>query len=208
MRKDKLVADVLGEENVISPSEIYNQQFKRVLAGGYSPAEVDAFLERIADVMESLIVQLRVLKERYEEEKDKNEEYRQMESSLRSALVSSQKFGDDLLESARREASALVEEARAKRAQAELDASRLPTTLSRDIQLLQQQRQRLRTEMLAVIETHKRLLDSLIPEKPASVATAGEGTGEGFEGIEGGEQAAEDADIDDLDASQDTDIEI
>lgn len=161
MRKDRVIADILGEENVLTPSDLYNKEFRRTLGGGYVRSEVDEFLERVADVFENLIVQVRMLKERCEEQKERLEEYRQMESSLRSALVSSQQFGQDMLEAAKRQADALLEEARLTKQQMELEAARTPQTLSREIEALLEQRRRLRAEILTVLDVHRRVIENL-----------------------------------------------
>ena len=165
MRKDKIVTEVMGEENVLTPSDLYNHDFKRMTMGGYKVEEVDQFLERVADVMESLIGQVRELKARTDEQREQLEEYRQMEKTLRNALMSSQKFGENILEAARREADALIEEGRLKKARAEFEASRVPSKMTEEIEQLKQQRRQLRIEILAVVETHRRLVDSLLPEE-------------------------------------------
>jgi cell division initiation protein len=175
-KKDRMIAKALGEEIAITPSDIYNQDFKRALLGGYETKEVDAFLERVADIIDHLIDQIRYLREKVDEQRASIDEYREIEKTLRSALVSSQKFSEDILASAKREAESLIEEARLKKAQAQLAAAKLPRKLARDIHVLEQQRSRMRREMLAILETHKNLLDSLIPEEeraPASFFDAG-----------------------------------
>lgn len=175
-KKDRMIAKALGEEIAITPSDIYNQDFKRAFLGGYEIKEVDTFLERVADIIEHLIDQIRYLREKVDEQRATIEEYREIEKTLRSALVSSQKFSEDILASAKREAESLIEEARLKKAQAQLAAAKLPRKLARDIHVLEQQRSRMRREMLAILETHKNLLDSLIPEEeraPASFFDAG-----------------------------------
>jgi len=172
MRKDNVIKGVLGEENVISPSDLCNHQFKRVAMGGYRPEEVDRLLERVADVMESLIVQVRELKRQNEEQRTRLDDYLMMEKSLQNALVSSQKLSENIIDSAKREADALLEQARLKKAETELGAPRNPRDLLRDVDTLTQQRARLREEMLALLEAHRRLLDGFIPA--ASVAVAAE----------------------------------
>lgn len=164
MRKDRMVREVLGEELALTPSDICNQDFRQALVGGYRSDEVDTFLERVADMFEGMLQQLRELRARNEEQRAALEQAREMEDTLRSALVSSQRFSEEIVATAKREAQALLEEARAKQAQAQLEAARLPGRLSRDIHLMERQRARLRSELLAIIETHRRLLDSLIPE--------------------------------------------
>ncbi|MBI5091578.1 MAG: DivIVA domain-containing protein [Candidatus Hydrogenedentes bacterium] len=177
MKKEKIIQEVFGGEAALTPSDLLSKEFKRAAVGGYNTNDVDEFLEHVADAFEKLIQQVRALKEESEEQRERLEEYRQMEASLRNALVSSQKFGEDVIEAAKREANLLLEEARMKRAQAHLEASKIPLALSQDILLLQQQRNRLRVEMTAILETHRNLLDSLIPQdaakRPASLFEVG-----------------------------------
>ena len=168
MRKDKVVSEVFGEEVALTPSDLYSKQFKSALFGGYKPEGVHQFLERVADVLEELIVQVRVLKEQLSQQGGRLEEYRQMEETLRDALVSSRSFGEDILESAKREALTLTGEARLVKAKAHLEAAKLPALLSRDIQLLMKERHRLRSEMMAILDTHRNLLESLVPEPVAT----------------------------------------
>lgn len=173
MRKDdKIVGEILGEEHAVTPSDIFAKQFKRSRFGGYDRQDVDDFLERIADALENLIVQVRVLKEKNEEQRKAMSELKDVEVSLRNALVSAQRFGDDVLDSAKREAHVIIEEARLKKAQAQLEVSRVPAALTRDIHILEQQRSRLRVEMMAILETHRKLLDSLVPEDAMNMPTS------------------------------------
>jgi len=163
MRKDKVVSEVLGTEVTITPSDLYHADFKKSNFGGYDKAEVDAYLERLADVLEDLIGQVRDLKERNEDLELEMKDFRAMERSLREAMLSSQRVSDDMVDAARREAKSLVEEARLKKLQAQIEASKVPDALARDINLLKQQRMRLRVEITSILETHRQLLETLIP---------------------------------------------
>jgi len=163
MRKDKVVSDVLGTEVTITPSDLYHADFKRSNFGGYDKAEVDAYLERLADVLEDLIGQVRDLKERNEDLESEMTDFRAMERSLREAMLSSQRVSDDMVDAARREAKSLIEEARLKKLQSQIEASKVPDALARDINLLKQQRMRLRVEITSILETHRQLLETLIP---------------------------------------------
>jgi len=169
MKQDRIVSEVLGEDVTLSPSDLLNQQFSRARFGGYDRQQVDDFIERVADVLEGLINQVRQLREKHDEQRRTIDEYEKMEETLRNSLLSSQNHGDHMLEVARREANVIVEEAKLKRAQAQAEAGKLPTTLARDIHLLENQRSRLRVEILAILETHRRLIDSLVPEETSSV---------------------------------------
>jgi cell division initiation protein len=164
MKTDKLVGEVLGKELVLTPSEIVNKEFKRSVRG-YNPREVVEFLGRVADLLEDLVSQVRALKEKDEQQKTQLDQYREIENTLRDALASSQRFSEDVLDTAKREAHALIEEARLAKAQAEFKAARLPIVLAREVRLLRQERNRLRAELKSILQTHMNLVESLIPEE-------------------------------------------
>jgi cell division initiation protein len=172
MSDEKVIREVLGQESMLTPSDIFSRQFKRVRFGGYDPREIDDFLEEAADALEQLIIQVRTLKDKNEDLRTEMAELKQMESTLRASLVNSQQFSDQVIESARREADAMIEEAKLKQAQAHAEATKLPAALTRDIHLLEQQRARLRVEMKSILETHNRLMDSLIPETKTPTGSA------------------------------------
>lgn len=167
MRKDKVVTEVLGEDLALSPSDVIEKRFRRAVVGGYDRAEVDRFLERTADILEDLIEEVRNLKAVQQEQKQHLEEYRRMEATLRDALIAAQKLSDETLDAARREAAAIIEAAKLQKERMELEARRIPAALMRDIQVLEQQRNRLRIETLAILDAHRQLLDTHIPEQPA-----------------------------------------
>lgn len=158
MRKEKVINELLGDESLLSPSDLYNTAFKSALVGGYDKDEVDEYLERAADAMEALINRVRTLKEELESQRAKVEEVRDMEATLRNALVTSQKFGENIEESARRQADAVIQEAEAQRETLLLEARRLPDELQREINELRAERDRLRTDLRAVLAAHSALL--------------------------------------------------
>ncbi len=145
----------------LTAADIYHREFKRVLFGGFAMREVDEFLERVCDTFEALTARLQALEERDREQGEQLEAFRQMEDTLRNTLVTSQKFGENIVEAAKREADALVEEARMLKARAQFEAAKLPVEIAEDIRKLQEQRARLRTELLSILETHKSLLSTL-----------------------------------------------
>lgn len=161
MRKDKVVSEMLGEEMTLTPSDLYNAEFHSSLVGGYDKNEVDAFLERTADVFESLANRVRDFKEQTENQKIQIENYQQMEASLRDALITAQRFSEDVLDAARRKADALVEEARLVKERARVEASELVGALRDEIEALKAERSRLRNDLKAVLETHRALLADL-----------------------------------------------
>ena len=161
MRKEKLIDEVLGEGAGLTPSDLYNTEFRTNLIGGYDKNEVDAFLERVADQFEVLIREKKSLVAQIEEGHERLRTFDETESALREALIGAQKYAETMAESARRQADALLEEARLTKIRAEMDAAELPETLRDEIEALKRARNRLREDLMAVIETHGVLAENI-----------------------------------------------
>ena len=160
-RKDKIIAETLGEEETLAPSDLYNTDFKTVFLGGYDKNEVDTMLERAADVLEALANEVRELRKDNSELKELVNFYRETEEGLREALVSAQKLGENVLEAAKQEAEAIVQEARLTKAKTYRAAATVPTALKAEIDALQAIRDRLRSDLQAILETHSALLENV-----------------------------------------------
>jgi len=161
MRTDRVVSEVLGEEHALTPSDLYNAELKTNLFGGYSKNQVDLLLERAADVLETLIKRNKQLKQQVDEQQAEIQNFHDMEESLRSALVSSQKMSENITASARFQADALVEEARLAKAQAVFQMEQLPVKLREEIARLIEARQRVRDDIAAVLKSHEALLERI-----------------------------------------------
>ncbi len=196
MRKDRVVSEVLGESIAVTPSDLYSADFRTVFMGGYDRGQVDTLLERTADVFEMLLNQVRDLKEQIEEQKERIESFHEMESTLRNALVSSQKYGEDVIDAARRQADAILEEARLARAQASLEAAKLPGRITAEIEELQRARDRARADLLSLLDTHRGLVEEIPkaeenafqPDEALVQSTEDEAEPDGPDGNEDGEE--------------------
>jgi len=165
MRLNKLLSEILGDEHMITPSEFLNPPFKSGLLGGYRKAEVDAFMQRAADAMETLISELRELRSETDRQKKRLEEYRQMEMALRNALTSSQQFSENIIAAAKREAELIREEAIAFKNRTLVEANRFPQEIAAVIEELNRQKKRFRQEMISLLDAHRRLLDIIAAEE-------------------------------------------
>ena len=157
-------------EHILTPSELVNSVLKTNIFGGYSKNQVDILLERAADVLEILQQENAELKRKNEQLEETVEKYRDIESSLRGALVSSQKMGENMVASAKLQADALLQEARLARARAVFSMEKLPDALRAEIQRLSDARERLRDDLIALLQSHK----SLVERIPRAEDTAGE----------------------------------
>ncbi len=151
MRRDEFIADILGAEAVLTPSEIYSKKFSKKAVGGYNPAEVDEFLHRVADTIELLVERIYGLRAKVEEQSKLIEHYREEESILRSALNSAQRLNEEILESAQRQAQSIVAEAQAR-------AQQIPLRLEQEIQHLVHLRDRFHQEVKTLLLSFQSLL--------------------------------------------------
>ncbi len=158
MQTDRVIHETSGEENALTPADLCNADLKTNLFGGYSKNQVDTLLERTADALEALITQNRDLKRQTENQKNEIEMFREMEQSLRSALVSSQKMSENIVVSARLQADALLEEARLAKEKAEFRMERLPDALRSEMRRLMEERDRIRDDIAGILKTHENLL--------------------------------------------------
>lgn len=161
MRSDRVVSEVLGEEHTLTPSDLYNAELKTNLFGGYSKNQVDALLERAADVLEMFVNRNRELKQQVEEHRADLDRFHDMEESLRSALVSSQKMSENIIASARFQADALLEEAQLAKAKAMFQMEQLPEALRAEIGRLAECRNRMRDDIAALLKSHGALLERI-----------------------------------------------
>ena len=161
MRRDRLVSEVLGGETAITPSDLYNTTFGKSVLGGYSKREVDPFLRRVGDMLETLTNQVRELKQQCGHQKDQLEALHEMESTLRTALVSSQRFHEDMIDKAKREARAIVEEGRAIKERVRAEAERLPKAIEDEIEALKRVRDGLRHDLAIFLDTQRAFLDAM-----------------------------------------------
>lgn len=147
----------------IVPSELYYTDFRRVLLGGYDRDEVNAFREHVSEMFESLLTQIRELKAQNEKLEKDLVSYNEMEEALRNALKSSQKFSETILDTARREADALLAEASLAYARTQSQLKEMPENLRAEIRELQDARDRCRQDMLSMLNAHRTLLGEIPP---------------------------------------------
>ncbi len=95
---------------MLTPLDIHNQEFRRVLRG-YSEDEVDDFLDRVVGDFEKLLKENAQLKDEIEELRGRVEQYKQLENTLHGALIVAQETAEEVKQSARKEAQLIVREA-------------------------------------------------------------------------------------------------
>lgn len=98
---------------MLTPLDIQNKKLRRSFRG-YNEAEVDEFLDQLTHDYEWLYLDNQRLKEKLEDALAGVERYKEMEQTIKDALLMAQKNADDLRENTRQEAELLLSKARQK----------------------------------------------------------------------------------------------
>ena len=96
---------------MLTPQDVQDKVFPRALVGGYDMTAVDDFLETMTEDYSSLFKENAILKSKLKVLVEKVEEYRSTEDSMRMALLTAQKMGDDLQEEANKKKDAMLADA-------------------------------------------------------------------------------------------------
>lgn len=97
----------------ITPVELHHIRFRRGLRG-YTPGAVDRTIEEIADSFEEVWRQRADFADRIEQLEGELARHRDLETLLRTTLVSAEKSAHELQDQARREAGIILAEAHAE----------------------------------------------------------------------------------------------
>jgi cell division initiation protein len=100
----------------LTPLDIHHKEFRNSLRG-YSPEEVDDFLDEVADEFERLFKENIDLNEKLDAASARVREYGALEHTLQATLVSAQQSAEDIKSRASAEADRLVREAESKAAE-------------------------------------------------------------------------------------------
>ena len=96
---------------MLTPRDIHEKDFSRVRKDGYSPDEVDDFLDEVIVDFDKLTRENKELQARIEALNSQIESYRGMENSLMHTMVTAHKAADDITEKAKRESDELMDRA-------------------------------------------------------------------------------------------------
>ncbi|MER3413444.1 MAG: hypothetical protein C4341_04245 [Armatimonadota bacterium] len=112
------------EQHRITPLEVETKEFTSSFRG-YSPAEVRAFLEKVAAEIELLTREVRAAKEALDAVTRERDELRQRESLINETLIAAQRAGEEIQQLARERADAALQQVEAQRIQIQGDIERL-----------------------------------------------------------------------------------
>ena len=99
---------------MITAQDIREKTFEKSKFGGYDMAQVDVFLEELADDLTNSQKEVAVLKSKMKVLVDKIEEYRNNESALNKSILSAQKLAQEIETEARDKAAKVLADAERK----------------------------------------------------------------------------------------------
>ena len=117
----------------LTPVEIRHVDMKRSWFRGYRRKPVDHLLDEIADSFEEVWRERADLSDRLEEVEVEASKHRELETLLRSTLVSAERAAQDMKEQARRESDLIVQEAHAESRRVTREAAAEKRRLEEDI---------------------------------------------------------------------------
>jgi len=145
----------------ITPLDIRNQKFNTKTLGGLDPDEVQAFLNQVATSFENLLVERADLHKTINNEKQTVENYKQIESGMRDAILMMREAKEDIQIRAREKAEEIIAQAKTY-AEREVDAIRNQASdLRAEVDRLKQMRVGYFTKLRNLMRTQEDLLNSL-----------------------------------------------
>jgi cell division initiation protein len=130
----------------LTPVEIRHIQLRRSWLRGYRRKPVDQLLEDIADSFEEVWRERADISDAFEELEAEAAKHRELETLLRSTLVSAERAAQDMKEQARRESDLIVQEAHA-------DARRVARESVAEKRRLEEDIVRLRAQLRAAFDS-------------------------------------------------------
>jgi len=130
----------------LAPVEIRHIKLSRTMFGGYNRGVVDELLEDIVDSFEQVWRERADLADKVERVEEDLVRYRELETLLRTTLVSAERASQDLREQARRETAVMLDEAHA-------EARRIRREAVADLERMRTESRRIRALLGAALAT-------------------------------------------------------
>lgn len=141
----------------LTPLEIQKQSFARKLKG-FDPNEVRAYLQMVAEEIETLLRDVDRLSRENTMLREDLDDHNQRERILKDTLLSAQKVSEEVKSNARKEAELIVKDAELLSERLVSQAMNRVADLERTIQDLKVERRSARNKLQATLDTIQQLL--------------------------------------------------
>jgi cell division initiation protein len=143
----------------LTPVEIRHVELRRAWLRGYRRSSVERLLTEIADSFESVWRERADLSDRLEELESEASKHRELETLLRSTLVSAERAAQDMKEQARRESDLIVQEAHA-------ESRRIARAAANERERLEDETRKIRAQLRTALEAIEAWPSEPDSEKP------------------------------------------
>lgn len=145
---------------MITPHDLEVKVFERSMRG-YKCEEVDEFLELLQQDYERMYKENGVLKNKIGVLVEKIEEYKKNDESLREAIISAQKMGDNIIGDANKKAELIVREAEQKASAALQNATQQVYREQEKLQDAQREYKLFQSKLVSMYQAQITLMQSL-----------------------------------------------
>ncbi|MFV0421384.1 DivIVA domain-containing protein [Oleidesulfovibrio sp.] len=155
----------------VSRIDILNQGFSKKMRG-YDPAEVDRYMQDMADTIGRLGEDKSRLEARVADLEARLTEFREREAALRDTLIATQRMTEDMKTNAQREAQLIIDAAHAKAESLVNQGHIRLARLQEDILEAKKLRAQFEMKVRSVIDAHMQLLEMSYEEQKVAAAPA------------------------------------
>ncbi len=141
----------------LTPLEIKKQRFKSRVRG-YDPAEVETFLEMVADEYESVLNEKNRLGDEVTKLKTQLRDYQQVEKTLQETLMNAQETVSQSRENSKREAQIIIREAELKAEKILDEAREKLDKMKNDLALIRAQKESFAKRLKHLLESQIELI--------------------------------------------------
>lgn len=142
----------------ITPLDIQQKQFSTRFRG-FDMEEVDSFLELIREEMEELLRENANLREEARRYEKQLKEYKNIETTLKDTLISTQQMVEEYRNTAKKEAELIIKETELKADDMLREAQEKVIKIHEDITDLKGVRRHFKEELTRLIESHLRMME-------------------------------------------------
>jgi cell division initiation protein len=153
----------------LTPLDIQQKSFRPKLRGVDSE-EVEQFLKLVAAEFEELVKENLKLQDELKRRGARLDEYRDREKTLQETMITAQRITEDMKEQARKEAELRMAEAELQADKIVQGAQDRLSGLVKEIQELKRQRLQFLESVRSVIESHRKLLETMEAEPEDKVS--------------------------------------
>jgi cell division initiation protein len=144
---------------LLTPVDIINKQFNKALRG-YTPKDVNKFLEIVSKDYEQMFKENYELKEQIEKANQVVNQYKQIESTLHNTLVLAQQTSEEVKQNSKREAELILREARASAEALLTEARKKVDQMLFEYQEINRKYEASRTQFRTFLLTHLQITES------------------------------------------------